>query len=206
MLDLNSFITELLEQQSVNDGILELSDRVSSEPCLSQILLLARETDQFNRGLKTNNEKEAEINLRECLDLSILKTERDYLYDSSRRVFEKIIIAKKDKLREAKNKESVRKEFEADTKLNITFNPKETKLKPVKMPSHGAKATRIEKYIKPLKKSATEMQKLGFTEALQRLTAILLLVGLPTAGITLFFTEQLHQRKDINRPTSIRLY
>ena len=94
MLDLNSFITELLEQQSVNDGILELSDRVKSEPCLREILLLARETDQFNRGLKTNNEKEAGINLRECLELSILKSKKDYLHNPGRRVFKTLITKK----------------------------------------------------------------------------------------------------------------
>ena len=79
MPDLDSFVTELIEKQSVDESILELSDRVSSEPCLREILLLAKETDQFNRGLKTNNEKEAEINFRECLELSILKSKKDYL-------------------------------------------------------------------------------------------------------------------------------
>lgn len=190
MLDLDSFVTELLKQKSVNGGILELSDQVKSEPCLREILLLARETDQFSRGLKTNNEKEAEINLRECLDLSILKTERDYLYNSGRRVFEKIITAKKDKLREARNQESVHKEFESQTSSNITFDFEDLKLASAKKTARHSKTRWVQNYMKPLKKRLEEIQSLGFSEALQRLTAILLLAGMPTAGIALLLTEQ----------------
>ncbi len=190
MPDLNSFITELLEQQSVEDNILELSDQITSEPCLREILLLARETDQFTRGLKTNNEREAEINLRECLDLSILKTERDYLYNSGRRVFEKIITAKKDKLREARNQESIQKEFDSQASSNITFDFQDLRLESAKKTAPHSKSRWIQKHMKPLRKRLEEIQSLGFSEALQRLTAILLLAGMPTAGIALLLTEQ----------------
>lgn len=91
MLDLNSFITELLEQQSVNDGIFKPSDQVKSEPCLREIHLLAGETDQFNRGLKITNGKKAGFNLKECLELSILKSKKDYLHNPDIRSFKELI-------------------------------------------------------------------------------------------------------------------
>ena len=57
MPDLDSFIKELLDRKKVDNYILELSERVTSEIALKELLLLARETDQLAKVLSTKNSK-----------------------------------------------------------------------------------------------------------------------------------------------------
>ena len=94
MPDLKLFIIELLKQQKMNDSILELSNQVKNEPYLREILLLARETEQFNIELKSKNTKIAETKLRECLESSILESKTAYLHSTGRRFFKQLIESK----------------------------------------------------------------------------------------------------------------
>ena len=85
MPDLESLIKELLDRREVDSHILELSSRVTSESALRELLILARETDQLNKILRSNNQKQVEILCGELLHNVYLGSKKDYLHKPGRR-------------------------------------------------------------------------------------------------------------------------
>ena len=112
MPDLDSFIKELLDRKKVDNYILELSERVTSESALKELLLLARETDQLTRVLSTKNSKQVEISCGEILQTIFLASKKDYLHNPGRRFIKALSAEATRRIQEAGNKLALESEFQ----------------------------------------------------------------------------------------------
>ena len=111
MPDLDSFIKELLDRKKVDNYILELSERVTSETALKELLLLARETDQLAKVLSTKNSKQVDISCGEILQQVFLTSSKDYLHNPGRRFIKALSIEATRRIQLAGNKRALEEEF-----------------------------------------------------------------------------------------------
>ena len=111
MPDLDSFIKELLDRKKVDNYILELSERVTSEIALKELLLLARETDQLAKVLSTKNSKQVDISCGEILQQVFLASTKDYLHNPGRRFIKALSIEATRRIQLAGNKQALEEEF-----------------------------------------------------------------------------------------------
>ena len=83
-------ISKLIQQGCLGDELLLEFRDLKSEPLWHQILLLFRETDQFNRLIKSRNEVEIRIMSGELTDLVLLPSKKDFIVDPGRRLLDQI--------------------------------------------------------------------------------------------------------------------
>lgn len=111
MPDLVTFINELLDQKKVDSYILDASRRVATESALRELLLLARETDQLSKILRSSNQKEVEILCGELLHKVYLASKKDYLHKPGRRFVKALTIEATRRIQLSGNKKALAEEF-----------------------------------------------------------------------------------------------